>query len=106
MKKKLWQIPVLVVAIGAIWLFGGVIPEQIARFAGTSYVQKNFPEMELECTNVEWSDAYGDFIIQFEDKDGNNYGCTIGPSFFPHTLQQGLFGIESYYEKNYGDNNK
>lgn len=101
MKKKIWLIPVaLIVLIAVLWLTG-LIPKQIARIAGTNYVKEHFPKMELEYKGVEWADVYGDYLISFEDKDGNKYSCVIGPALFPTSLGQGLFEIQSNYAENY-----
>lgn len=105
MKKKIWLIPVVCVALIAVLWLSGLIPKQIARIAGTNYVKEHFPEMELEYKGVEWADVYGDFLISFEDKDGNKYSCVIGPSLFPTSLGQGLFAISDYYNENYGLSN-
>ena len=102
MKKKIWLIPVACIALIAVLWFTGLIPKQIARIAGTTYVKAHFPEMELEYKGVEWADVYGDYLISFEDKDGNKYSCVIGPALFPTTLGQGLYAIEDYYLENYG----
>ena len=101
MKKKMWLVPVAVIAIIAVLWVTGLIPKQIARVAGTNYVKEHFPQMQLECTGVEWADVYGDYLISFKDKDGNTYSCVVGPSVFPISLGQGLFGIEEYYAENY-----
>ncbi len=101
MKIKKWLIPIAIIGIiAALWL-GGVIPKQIARISGTSYVEKHFPEMQLECTGVEYADVYGDYLISFQDKDGNTYSCVIGPEYLPISLGQGLFAIESDYAEKY-----
>ncbi|MBQ7089662.1 MAG: hypothetical protein IJN82_00930 [Clostridia bacterium] len=101
MKKMKWIIPVVVVLLVVVLWLTGLIPKQIARIAGTSYVKEHFPEMELEYKGVEWADVYGDYLISFEDKDGNKYSCVIGPTLFPTSLGQGLFAIEDYYAENY-----
>ena len=101
MKKKLWLIPVVaIIIIATLWLTG-VIPMQIAKISGTSYVEEHFPEMQLECVGVEYANVFGDYLIEFKDKDGNTYSCVIGPSLFPCSLGQGLFAIEDYYAENY-----
>lgn len=103
MNCKKWLLPaVLTVILAALWLTG-IIPKQIARLAGTSYVEKHFPEMQLECVGVEYAKAFGDYLISFEDKHGTAYSCVIGPELFPVSLGQGLFAIESDYAKYRGD---
>ena len=97
---KKWIIPIVVIVIIAtLWLIG-VIPMQIAKMSGTNYVKEHFPEMQLECVDVEYADVFGDYLIKFKDKDGKIYSCVIGPSFFPCSLGQGLFEIQEYYAEN------
>jgi len=55
----------------------------------------------LECTDVEWADTYGDYLITFNGTDESVYCCVIGPKYLPVSLGQGLFAIESDYAKNY-----
>lgn len=105
MKKKIWLIPVACLALIAVLWFSGLIPKQIARIAGTNYVKEHFPEMELECVDVEWADVFGDYLISFKDKDGNEYSCVIGPTLFPTSLGQGLFAISDYYNEHYSVSN-
>ena len=100
MKKKWIIAAVVIFLIGAMWL-GGLIPKQIARIAGTAYVTEYFPEMELECTGVEWANVYGSYLITFSDGADKTYSCVIGPQMFPVSLGQGLFAIESDYSGNY-----
>lgn len=104
MKQKKWLIPVLILAVAVVLWLTGVIPKQIAKISGESYVNHHFPEMQLKCTDVEWAAVYGDYLITFKDGDGNTYSCVIGPRFFPISLGQGLFAIESdYAERNQYD---
>ena len=101
MKKKKWLFTIIIIVVIAIFWCVGIIPKQIAKIAGTNYVEDHFPEMQLECTGVEWADVYGDYLITFKDNTGNTYSCVIGPAFFPVFLGQGLFAIEDYYSENY-----
>ncbi len=100
MKNKRWVVPLAVIIVIAVFWFSGVIPKQIAKIAGTSYVKEHFPQMKLECTGVEWADAFGDYLISFKGEDKKTYSCVIGPKFFPISLGQGLFAIQSDYEEN------
>ena len=101
MKKKKWLIPIVIISVIIVLWFTGIIPKQIAKISGTTYVNKHFPEMQLECVGVEYADVFGDYLIEFKDKDGNTYSCVIGPSLFPCSLGQGLFEIQEYYAENY-----
>ena len=101
MKKKKWVIPIVIIGVIIVLWFTGIIPKQIAKISGTSYVKEHFPEMQLECVGVEYADVFGDYLIEFKDKDGNTYSCVIGPKYFPVSMGQGLFAIESDYAENY-----
>lgn len=97
MKQKKWLIPVLILAVAVVLWLTGVIPKQIAKISGESYVNQHFPEMQLECTGVEWASVYGDYLVTFKSGSGSTYSCVIGPRYFPVYLGQGLFAIESDY---------
>lgn len=99
MKKRRITI-IIVIAVVTLWLTG-IIPMQIAKISGTSYVNKHFPEMALGCVGIEYADVFGDYLIAFEDKNGMRYSCVIGPELLPITLGQGLAVIEGEYEENY-----
>ncbi len=101
MKKKKWIIPTVIIGIIVVQWFAGIIPKQIAKIAGTSYVNNRFPEMQLECVDVEYADVYGDYLITFKSTNENTYSCVIGPKYFPVSMGQGLFAIESDYAENY-----
>ena len=101
MKKKKWLMPIVIIFImAALWLTG-VIPMQIAKIAGESYVRTHFPEMELMCVGVEYADVFGDYLIAFKDRNGKIYSCVIGPELFPVSIGQGYEVIASEYEENY-----
>lgn len=61
-------------------------------------MKRHFPEMEMEYVSVEYSDAFGDYLISFRDKNGAIYSCVIGPEFFPISLGQGLAAVRGSYE--------
>ena len=101
MKKNKRLIPVLIlVLIIALWVTG-FIPKQIARISGTSYVNKHFPEMKLECVGVGYASVFGDYLITFRSINDDTYTCVIGPKFFPVQMGQGRFAIESDYKEKY-----
>lgn len=84
---------VLFVSVSVSW-FSGLIPRQIAKIYGKSYVKNNFPEKQLEYVDIEWNKFYGDYIITFKDKDEKIYSSVIGPKFFPISMGQGVDGWE------------
>lgn len=99
MKKKGRLIAFATVfAVAALWL-GGIIPKQIAKICGEAYGKDRFPEMGLACTEVEWSDAHGDYLVTLQAENGTVYRCVIGPRYLPVSIGQGLFALESDYAK-------
>lgn len=99
MRVRKWIIPITALLLtAALWL-SGLIPAQIAELSGSAYVRRHFPDMELTCTAVEYSSAFGSYLIYFEDPGGNSYSCVIGPAFLPVSMGQGLFAIEDSYNR-------
>ena len=101
MKQKQWVIPIVIIGVLVVLWFAGIIPKQIAKSFGTSYANNHFPEMQLECVGVEYADDYGDYLITFKGTNENTYSCVIGPTYFPVSMGQGLFAIESDYAAYY-----
>ena len=105
-KKNLIVIIVAIILLIVIILWTkGFIPKQIAKIYGSAYMKINFPKMGLEYVNIEWSKYHGDYIITFKDKENQNYGCVIGPKYFPVSLGQGIFAIKEKYNEKYSSNN-
>lgn len=105
-KRYIILISICIAIIIIILWINGTIPKQIAKIYGTSYMKIRFPKMQLEYINVEWSKADGDYVITFKDNDNENYGCVIGPKYFPVSMGQGLFGITEEYREKYDNQNK
>ena len=101
MKQKSWVIPLVILGVILVLWLAGIIPKQMAESFGTSYVNNHFPEMQLECIGVEYADFYGDYLITFKGTNENTYSCVIGPKYFPVSMGQGLFAIESDYAEYY-----
>ena len=99
-KKSVMIFTIVTVLLIVLW-FGGIIPKQIAKIYASNYMKNNFPEMNLQCVDIEWNKYFGDYIITFEDKENQKYGCVIGPKYFPINLGQGIFAIEETYRENY-----
>lgn len=105
MNKKRFLIIITIVGlvIIALW-FSGIIPKMIGKIYGTNYMKQNFPEMQLEYVGIEWNKYYGDYIITFEDKNNQNYGCVIGPKYLPISIGQGINVIQETYNEKYLSN--
>lgn len=102
-KKMIILIVTILVLIVALWI-SGIIPKQIAKISAANYLEKNFSEMQLKYDNIEWNKYYGDYIITFKDKENQNYGCVIGPKYFPISMGQGINAIIETYQEKYIQN--
>jgi len=103
MKKKILIITsIIVLTIIALW-FGGIIPKQIAKISATNYLKKNFPKMQLEYVNIEWSSSFGGYSITFKDESDEIYSFIMNNKYLPISLGQGLFGFEEKYNEKYND---
>ena len=100
-KKKIIISAIVVILLLTVLWFSGIIPTQIAKIYATNYMQNNYPEMQLEYVNIEWSKYHEDYLITFKDKNNQNYSCVIGPKYFPVSIEQGLLTIEETYNENY-----
>lgn len=90
---------ILAVILG-LWV-SGIIPKQIARISATNYLKKNFPKMQLEYVDIEWSSSFGGYSIKFKDENNETYSFIMNNKYFPITLGQGLFGFEEKYKEKY-----
>lgn len=90
---------ILVVVLG-LWI-SGIIPKQIARKSATSYLKKNFPKMQLEYADIEWSSAFGGYSIRFKDENDKIYSFIMNNKYLPITLGQGLQGLLDSYRVEY-----
>lgn len=105
MKRKriiITTIVVILIIILALWI-SGIIPKQIARVSATNYLKKNFPEMQLEYVDIEWSSSFGGYSIRFKDKNNEIYGFLMNNKYFPINIGQGLLGFEEEYREKYGE---
>ena len=103
-KKRIIIIAIilLLAVVLGLWI-SGIIPKQIARICATNYFKKNFPKMQLEYVNVEWSSSFGGYSITFRDENGQTYGFIMNNKYFPISLGQGLFGFEEIYNEKYNN---
>lgn len=103
-KKRMIIITIILIlsVILGLWI-SGIIPKQIARISATNYLKKNFPKIQLEYVNIEWSSTFGGYIITFKDENGETYGFIMNNRYFPVSLGQGLFGFEENYKEKYDD---
>lgn len=88
------------IIILALWV-SGAIPKQIARVFATNYLKKNFPKIQLEYVDIEWSSSFGGYSIKFKDENNETYSFMMNNKYFPITLGQGLSRFEEKYREKY-----
>lgn len=100
-KTKIIIITILIaISIITLWI-RGTIPKQIAKISVIIYTKINFPKMQLQYSNIEWSKYHGDYIITFKDQNNENYSCCIGPKYFPIIMGQGKDAWKEEYQEKY-----
>lgn len=95
---------VILLVILALWI-SGVIPKQIARISATYYLKKNFPKMQLEYVDIEWSSSFGGYSIRFKDENNEIHGFLMNNKYFPIRPGQGIFAFKEEYREKYGEEN-
>ena len=82
-KKRIIIITIIVILIVilALWI-SGIIPKQIAQVSATNYLKKNFPKMQLEYVDIEWSSSFGGYSIRFKDQNDEIYGFFMNNKYF------------------------
>ena len=93
-------IVVIIIAVLALWI-SGIIPKQIARVSATNYLKKNFPKMQLEYVDIEWSSSFGGYSIRFKDQNDEIHSFLMNNKYFPINIGQGLFGFEEEYREKF-----
>ena len=77
-KKRMIIITIILILAGILGLWiSGIMPKQIARISATNYLKKNFPKIQLEYVNIEWSSTFGGYIITFKDENGETYTVSL-----------------------------
>lgn len=90
----------ITILIFILWI-NGSIPKQIAKFSAIHYLKENFPKMQLEYEDIEWSSSFGAYSVKFKDTNNNIYSFLMNNKYFPITPGQGIFAIEEEYRKKY-----
>ena len=101
-KRKIIIIFIVLILIVIVGLWGsGIIPKRIARISASNYLEKNFPKMQLEYVDIEWSSSFGGYSIKFKDANNKTYSFIMNNKYFPISLGQGLFAFEEEYRQKY-----
>ena len=101
-KRKVIIIFIVLILIVIVGLWGsGIIPKRIARISASNYLEKNFPQMQLEYVDIEWSSSFGGYSIKFKDANNKTYSFIMNNKYFPISLGQGLFAFEEEYRQKY-----
>lgn len=101
-KKRVFIVTIIIILamILVLWT-SGIIPKQIARISATNYLKKNFPKIQLEYVDIEWSSSFGGYSIKFKDENNKIYGFIMNNKYFPISLGQGLYGFQDNYRVEY-----
>ena len=101
-KRKIIIIFIVLILIVVVGLWGsGIIPKRIARISASNYLEKNFPKIQLEYVDIEWSSSFGGYSIKFKDENNKTYSFIMNNKYFPISLGQGLFAFEEEYKQKY-----
>ena len=101
-KRKIIIVFIVLILIVIVGLWGsGIIPKRIARISASNYLEKNFPKMQLEYVDIEWSSSFGGYSIKFKDANNKTYSFIMNNKYFPISLGQGLFAFEEEYRQKY-----
>ncbi len=101
-KKRILIVTIILIlaTIFGLWV-SGIIPKQIARISATNYLKRNFPKIQLEYVDIEWSSSFEGYTIKFKDENNEIYAFIMNNKYFPVTLGQGLFGFKETYKEKY-----
>ncbi len=100
-KRKIIIVFIVLILIVIVGLWGsGIIPKRIARISASNYLEKNFPKMQLEYVDIEWSSSFGGYSIKFKDANNKTYSFIMNNKYFPISLGQDLFAFEEEYRQN------
>lgn len=88
MKKKnvLMRIVVVTILIGILWIIG-IVPKIIGKQTAISYVKDNYREIGVVYKSIEFSTAYGDYVVSFSDEADNTYSFRLSPKYFPRSAE-------------------
>lgn len=101
-KKRIIIVTIIIILVFILGLWiSGIIPKQIAKISATNYLKKNFPKIQLEYVNIEWSSSFGGYVIRFEDKNNKMYNFIMNNKYFPISLGQGLYEFQNTYRVEY-----
>lgn len=101
-KRKIIIVFIVLILIVIVGLWGsGIIPKRIARISASNYLEKNFPKMQLEYVDIEWSSSFGGYSIKFKDANNKTYSFIMNNKYFPISLGQDLFAFEEEYRQKY-----
>ena len=97
-KRKIIIIFIVLILIVIVGLWGsGIIPKRIARISASNYLEKNFPKMQLEYVDIEWSSSFGGYSIKFKDANNKTYS-------FINSMDLNWGFVEEIYKENFKEN--
>lgn len=89
-KKMLYLGTVLLILIVLLWI-GGFIPKKIGKITAMNYVKKNYVELNLQFSDIEYSRSHGSFFAVFKDSEGKDHSFQLESRFVPTTIWKDPF---------------
>lgn len=88
MKKRRIAIIIftIVILIFILWI-SGITPKLIGKQIAIKYVEDNYKHMNLKYNYIEYSSAYGDYIVNFIDDINNSYNFRLNSKYFPTAIE-------------------
>jgi hypothetical protein len=78
MKRKAIISIFAIIMVTAI-LFAGIMPSRACILTATVYIKIHYPDRNFRYDFIEYSSAFGEYFVHFEDKDGKRIGLMTAP---------------------------
>ena len=76
-------IPLSIFILWLILWVTGILPSGLSILTANSYVHDHYSERGFIYRSIEYQNGYGDFVVRYVDKDGQNVSFSVsGDSFF------------------------
>ncbi|KPU46335.1 hypothetical protein OXPF_00630 [Oxobacter pfennigii] len=84
-KTKLKKIIItfMIIACLGVLKYIGALPYIVARFVASVYVAASYPTGGFKFHRAEYAYGFGDYSVQYIDKEGRGLGLLMCPKEFP-----------------------
>jgi len=86
-KRNITIIICITIILIFILLVSGIIPKLIGKQIAIKYVEDNYKDMNLKYNYIEYSSAYGDYIVNFIDNNNKIYNFRLNSKYFPTAIE-------------------